>query len=360
MSASQNRFPAVSRVLTTGLLAIVLSHGVAVGEEAGPSTKPDFRTVDFDGAMKHQIVRSMPLKLAFPADYDMLVLDPAINGVVWARRADLDHIAKTKEVPPGAGMFHGRLTTRVGYDSASNSFICGPGCDEKKLQASIKASGADVVRWQKRVVNGIPMLLIEMGTDSMPGAVRKKLYMAYIAVLIDTNVMLISYSPPSDSKDDGETAWQAFTGALTAGTVTVEPARSQTPSIADDFAQSTRSAAFRPIADAFIAAAAAGDETKSVGLMSPRLLEAVGRQTVQNGLTGEVLPFFATLKALGNSQTIAPIRDRFGNDGFVFYLSMTPKEGAPRKFAIYVVEENGTKVVASVAIDHDFFRDSSR
>jgi hypothetical protein len=147
MSASHNRLPAVSLVLATGLL--VLSHGVAVAEQARPSTAPDFRIVDFDEAMKHQIVRSMPLKLAFPADYDMLVLDPEINGVVWARRADLDHIARTKEVPPGAGVFHGRLTTRVGYDSAGNSFMCGPGCDEKMLQVSIKATGADVVRWQK-------------------------------------------------------------------------------------------------------------------------------------------------------------------------------------------------------------------
>jgi hypothetical protein len=235
MSASHNRFPAVSLVLATGFLAIVLSHGVAAAEQARPSTTPDFRIVDFDEAMKHQIVRSMPLKLAFPADYDMLVLDPEINGVVWARRADLDHIARTKEVPPGAGVFHGRLTTRVGYDSAGNSFMCGPGCDEKMLQVSIKATGADVVRRQKRVVNGIPMLLIEAATGGVPGSVRKKLYMAYIAVLIDTNVMLITYAPPGDSKDDGRTAWQAFSGALTEGTVMVEPARLQTPSIADDF-----------------------------------------------------------------------------------------------------------------------------
>jgi hypothetical protein len=134
MSASHNRFPAVPLVLATGLLAIVLSHGAAAAEQAGPSTTPNFRIVDFDEAMKHQIVRSMLLKLAFPADYDMLVLDPEINGVVWARRADLDHIARTKEVPPGAGVFHGRLTTRVGYDSASTRSCAAPAATRRSCR----------------------------------------------------------------------------------------------------------------------------------------------------------------------------------------------------------------------------------
>jgi hypothetical protein len=254
---------AVVLALAAGLVVVVVaSHGKAgeaVAQEARPSPKPAFRTVSFDNAMKHQIARSMPLKLAFPVDYHLLVLDPAIHGVVWARRADLDRIARTKKVPPGAGLFHGRLTTRAGYDRVSNSFTCGPGCDERKLQASMKATGASVVRWQKRVVNGIPMLLIEMSSGR--GADRKKLYMAYIAVLIDTDVMLISYSPPGDSKDGGQTAWQAFTRALTEGAVVPEPAASPSPGGADDPAQSVRGVASRPTADAFIAAAA-GDQTR--------------------------------------------------------------------------------------------------
>jgi hypothetical protein len=44
----------------------------------------------------------------------------------------------------------------------------------------------------------------------------------------------------------------------------------------------------------------------------------------------------------------------------VFYLSMIPQEGAPRPFAIYVVEEKGAKVVANVALDHDAFSATSR
>ncbi len=63
---------------------------------------------------------------------------------------------------------------------------------------------------------------------------------------------------------------------------------------------------------------------------------------------------------LGNSVTIARTKDQFGNDGFVFYRSMTSQEGEPRPFAIYVVEENGSKVVASVALNHDVFKASSR
>ncbi len=119
------------RVLALGLLALIVGATAAadaVAQEVRAAPSEGFKIVAFDDAMKDQLVRSMPLKLAFPAEYEMLVLDPAIKGVVWARRTDLDHISRTREVPRGAGLFHGRLTTNVGYDAASNGFICGPHC----------------------------------------------------------------------------------------------------------------------------------------------------------------------------------------------------------------------------------------
>jgi hypothetical protein len=361
MNASPRVIWALALGLAAGLLS-ALPYGratEAVAQDAAPATKPEFKTLSFDEAMQGQLVRSMPLKLTFPADYEMLVLDPAINGVVWARRADLDHIAQTKETPPDAGLFHGRLTTQIGYDRASNSFIC-LGCSEKDVKAELEAAGANDVKVQKHVINGIPMLLLDTGTANMRGAVRNKLYMAYVAVLIDTNVMLISYSPPLDSKDEGQTAWQAFTRALTQGVVSAEPPASKPSSFADDLAQATRSATFRPVADAFIAALVAGDAAKGMNMISPNLIKAVGRDTVQGALRDQTLPFFATFKEFGRSQTIARTGDEFGNEGFVFYLTMVPAQGNARPFAVYVVEENGAKVIANLLLDHDRSKATAR
>ena len=73
--------------------------------------------------MKDQLLRSMPLKLAFPEEYEMLILN-STQGVIWASPDDLAEIKRTDTAPKG-GYFHGRLTTNVGYDESKNSFICG-------------------------------------------------------------------------------------------------------------------------------------------------------------------------------------------------------------------------------------------
>ena len=361
-----------ARVMAAMLMAAIAggaARDVAAQDAAGPAP-PAYRTYSFDDAVKGQLVRSIPLEVKFPADYGPLMLDPPINGVVWARRADLDVIARTKEVPRDAGLFHGRLTTRVGYDAAKRQFICGPDCGEKDLKAEILTAGASDVQMDKYVVNGIPVLLLNVSTGTIQGALKKKIYMAYVAVLIDTNVMLISYSPPADSKDAGAEDWQAFTTTLIKGSNLLRPlgteasvpaqASSPTLSLADELAQATRGDTFRPVADAFIAALVAGDVEKSIGMISPNMLKVAGRDTVLGVLRDQMLPLFATFKELGRSTTVAPTGDSFGSEGFVFYLTMVPKQGKPRDFAVYVIEENGAKVVANILLDHNAFKASQR
>ncbi len=361
MRARRNRTGLAALVAAICLLGIAASDR-ACAETASPQQAaigPDFRVVSFDEAMKNQLARSMPLQLAFPADYAMLMLEPGYKGVVWAPPQVLRHLGLTQEYPSGSGRFHGRLTLEVGYDSSKQSFICGPTCDEAKLETKIKAVSKGDVRLQKRVVNGIPMLLIEASVDDDVGRVRR-LYMAYIAVLIDTNVMLITYLPPVDAEDDGRATWQAFTAALTSQTVAVEPVPAPPSRFKDDLARAARSATFRSAADAFIAAAASGDEAKCLELISWKLIRDIGRDTLQEWLTGELLPFFSRWTTLGNSPTIAPTTDAYGNDGFVFYLTMRRQDGDSRPFAVYVIEENGAKVIANVVPDRDAVGDRSR
>src|SRR5262245_51473192 len=110
----------VARVMAAMLMAAVAGGAIfdAAAQDAPRPAPPAYKTYSFDDAMNGQLVRSIPLEVMFPSDYGPLMLDPPINGVVWGRRADLDVIARTKQAPPGAGLFHGRLTVNVGYDAA--------------------------------------------------------------------------------------------------------------------------------------------------------------------------------------------------------------------------------------------------
>lgn len=105
---------------------------------------------------------------------------------------------------------------------------------------------------------------------------------------------------------------------------------------------------FRTIADAFMAAAAAGDRAKAVRLLSPTRAANAGAEAVDRFLAREVMPFFAQFKEVARSVTVARTT---GVTGFAFYMYMVSKAGELRPFVIYVVEEDGAKVVANVLVD---------
>jgi hypothetical protein len=172
-----------------------------------------YRIIEFDEAMKNQVNRSLPLRLAFPEEYAMLA-SPAIRGVIWAMPADLAEIRKTNVAPPNAGIFYGRLTLNVSYDKDRKAF-CGPSCNDADLATQFEKAGISNVRTEKHETNGIPILLIEADASAVGGSTHNKLYMAYIATLIDTNVILISYRPPSNSNDGGVNVWKSFKKAVT-------------------------------------------------------------------------------------------------------------------------------------------------
>ena len=186
---------------------LCFSTGAADGLENMKST---FKLVSFDEGMKHQLNRSLPLTLGLPVDYQMLVLDPPIQGVVWAMPNELSAMKITKSVPSVGGFFHGRLTENIGYDKNIQSFICGPECGEADIVAQLKKVGVKEITSEKFRANGIPLLFVEADTSAVKGSTTRKLYMAYIATLIDTNVILISYRPPASSEDQGRSVWGFF------------------------------------------------------------------------------------------------------------------------------------------------------
>lgn len=201
-------------VATLALLTTVNAHAESA---KGSVSEGPFKILTFDELMKDQIIRSIPLRVSVPKEYERLQLDPAVAGVVWARPEEFEAIRQTNDLPAKTGYFLGRLTLNVGYDARIDSFICGPNCDEKALMQQVK-DAADDAKFERHTVNGIPILLIEIEAVSKlktaGGATR--MYMAYIATLIDTNVALILHLPPSQSPDQGRATWTAFRQAVVA------------------------------------------------------------------------------------------------------------------------------------------------
>jgi hypothetical protein len=67
------------------------------------------------------------------------------------------------------------------------------------------------------------------------------------------------------------------------------------------FEMSAQQGAFRSVADAFMAAAAAGDAITTARMLSPSVAAKAGQAGVDRFLAGEVLPFFAQFKEMAGA-----------------------------------------------------------
>jgi hypothetical protein len=126
------------------------------------------------------------------------------------------------------------------------------------------------------------------------------------------------------------------------------PATGQSREAPPAFEMSAQQGAFRRIADEFMAAAAAGDAMRTARLLSPSVAARTGQAGVDRFLAGEVLPFFAQFKEVAASVTVTRTAEV---TGFAFYMYMVSKAGELRPFVIYVIEEDGAKMVANVLVD---------
>jgi len=113
-----------------------------------------------------------------------------------------------------------------------------------------------------------------------------------------------------------------------------------------------QSAPFRAYADQWIALARTGDVAALANTISPSMSARVGAEAVRRSLETRVVPFFAQAPGVGRSVTVTQTTDASGHRGFAFYMYALPKDGAPRPFVLYVVEEGGARVVANIVVDH--------
>jgi hypothetical protein len=119
----------------------------------------------------------------------------------------------------------------------------------------------------------------------------------------------------------------------------------------EELDMAARAPEYRTVAEQFVSAAAAKDPAKLEKMLSPALSARTGKEAIQKVLSGQVIPFFADHKEIGRSVTTTNTTDASGNSGFAFYMFSVPQSGQPKPFVIYVLEENGRKVIGNILVN---------
>lgn len=113
----------------------------------------------------------------------------------------------------------------------------------------------------------------------------------------------------------------------------------------------SKSLAYRAVAERFVAAAAARDADALEKMLSPALAARAGKAGLQKVLAGQLFPFFADHMEIGRRVTTAETTDSDGKPGFDYYMYSVTKSGQPKPFVIYMVEENGAKVIVNILVN---------
>lgn len=165
----------------------------------------------------------IPVSFAIPAGYLLRSGGPAPSaGCLWGTRADLDRGA----APDGfdfsgilQGVFWARVTLNVGYDAASGRFSGGPGQPESALREEAEEAGARIVRFAR--VKTAPLPALEMVAEMPDG---RRVYMLYLAMGIEDDVVLINYHPPAQRTAADDRRWQELVAGI-AGVPAAQPQR---------------------------------------------------------------------------------------------------------------------------------------
>ena len=155
----------------------------------------------------------MPINVAIPNSYKLFADEPYPGNSLWTSQTSHDRLEKTGTNDPNEGVIQLRVSTGIGYDRTSDQFICGPDCNEVQIAKQLEKGGTKVRSSARKNVNGVPIWLIEASVDANGGG-PSKIYLAYLATLIDTNVVVLTYGPPARAPAVGDQVWAEIKDAM--------------------------------------------------------------------------------------------------------------------------------------------------
>lgn len=124
------------------------------------------------------------------------------------------------------------------------------------------------------------------------------------------------------------------------------------PNVSADLQMAQDAAPYRQVADRFIERAMDGDMPALSSMLSRKLVERSGEDTLREALDRSIVPFFRWGRRTGPALTVTRTSDAGGQQGYAFYMWLESSSAeAPRPFTLYVVDEGGRPMVANIVPD---------
>jgi len=155
-----------------------------------------------------------PISLEIPQDYVLFSVPSDYGAYYWMPQTDGELLQKTETKPRDTSFFLGKLSLNVGYDVQTDKFIGAPNdTNDKDILSAYESQGIKLNRLERKNIGEFPILILEF---EVPYAETTRLVnMVYLATLVDTNVLWITYyfTLPTNAEKD-RAIWDRFETSL--------------------------------------------------------------------------------------------------------------------------------------------------
>ena len=166
------------------------------------------RTMRLDVFMQREFPFDVPLNVYVPEEYEHVkIKGQRATYSYWMRPGAEKQAEETNHLPAETGYLYGKMSTTVGYDIPSDTFI---GMEDAEAEA--KAMGLSKVKVEKVDSHGHALLFIHGFQEET----KHWIYSVYIAMNSDTVVFFVSYTAPKNDPVVGECVWGKVKAALKA------------------------------------------------------------------------------------------------------------------------------------------------
>jgi hypothetical protein len=173
------------------------------------ATAPSMREMPFDeflaGILSEK--NKIPIKIAIPAEYVHSTFANSPFSSYWMTPAGAEKAQRTGDLPTESGWIFGELSSGVGYDIGKKAFT-GLDVSDKELSRA----GFTLVSKESGVANGYPITFLQIVNNST----KKPVYMMYVATLLGTNVVVVSYRPANNDRVLGDAVWSKLKESVSA------------------------------------------------------------------------------------------------------------------------------------------------
>ena len=190
------------RCLTTLILMSLMACTTAPVKDTR-----DFKWVSLAEFVDREFPTQAPMDVAVPAHFNTVQFDSpgSSDNVYWMRPQDMKRADRSGDLPIEHGFMYGKITLNVGYDGRKDRFV---GVEDQDID-QIPQQGIERYQMQRFLAGEHPVLLLSYTLND------KHIAGAYVATLIDSNVVYIAFRPANNDRNLAQTFIQRMGERLT-------------------------------------------------------------------------------------------------------------------------------------------------